>query len=274
MKFYSRVLKLSALFFVFALFSCEEKTKKETPESTSETSETTTEIPKENNIYFAWVDNINIRDAANTKENVIGTYTTKDTLEFTGTKSDTKDIIVLRGVVYDEHWLKVTTKDNKEGWVFGGAVKKETESKGNGIITKDVFAFPHFGNFDIASWTSLGIEKREAGDAETTTSSYMKGNQIIEIEKTDVGEYGYYYTYRLLDAKRNLLKERKFSFTTGMGDEGNLMELTEIVKDYTTKKQYERKQMLTKHFMQLNARPEMVNGTWQEMDLKIEDSKK
>lgn len=271
MKFNSLFSKLVALLAMISFTACADKTNKETPKTDTtpkETPKVTAEVPKENNTYYAWVDKINMRDASNTKGKVIGTYSSSDPLEFTGTRSDDRDIIVLRGVAYDENWLKVTTPDNKEGWIYGGAVKKEGDKKGNRIITKDMFEFPYFGDFDITQWTDLGIVKSEAGDAETVTYSYMKNDEILEIEKTDVGEYGYYYTYRLMDAKKKLLKERKFGFTAGMGDEGNLMELTETVKDYTTKKQYERKQMLTKHFMQLNARAEMVNGAWKEVTLK------
>jgi hypothetical protein len=271
MKFHSLTLKLSTLFVVFLLISCGDKTKQETPKTDTETSsEVTEETPKENNTYYSWVDNINVRDASNTKGKVVGTYTSEEPLEFTGTRSDHRDIIVLRGVAYDENWLKVTTKDNKEGWVFAGAVKKESEAKGNEIITKNTFNFPHFGSFDVTNWTDLGVTKSEAGDAETSIYSYMKDNQILEVEKTDVGEYGYYYTYRLMDAKNKLQKERKFSFQANMGDDGTMMELTETAKDFINKKQYTRKQMLAKHFMQLNARAEMVNGVWEEVGLEIE----
>ncbi|QHI38468.1 hypothetical protein IMCC3317_38610 [Kordia antarctica] len=276
MKINSLTSKFSMFFAVIFLISCGDKTKQENPETTTETtseaSDTTAETPKEDTTYYSWVDNINVRDASNTKGKVVGTYSAEDALEFTGVKSDHKDIITLRGVAYNDNWLKITTKDNKEGWVFGGAVKHEDEIKGNGIITNEKFDFPHFGSFDLNSWTDLGVTKTQGGDAETSTYRYMKDNQILEIEKTDVGEYGYYYTYRLMDAKNTLQKERKFSFEAGMGDTGTMMELTEVVKNFTNKKQYARKQMLTKHFMQLNARPEMVNGNWEETAL-IDESK-
>ena len=270
MKFHSATLKLSMLFAFFLLISCEERTKQENYETTPKTSDVTTETSKESNTYYAWVDNINVRDASNTKGKVIGNYTSKDALEFTGTKSDAKETIVLRGVAYNENWLRVTTKDDKEGWVFGGAVTKEGDRKGNGINTKDIFDFPHFGNFDLTTWTDLGVTNREAGDAETATYRYMKNDQVLEIENTNVGEYGYYNTYRLMNTNDEILKERKFGFQAGMGDDGTQMKLSETVKDYTSKKQYERTQMLTKHFMQLNARPEMVNGTWEENTLVVE----
>jgi len=272
MKFYSSILKFTALFTFILLISCGDTTKKDTPktEINSETSETTAATSKQNTVYYSWVDNINIRDASNTKGKVIGTYSSKDALVFTGIKSDHKDIIVLRGIAYDENWLKVTTKDNKEGWVFGGAVKKKGQIKGNEIITNEKFNFPHFGSFDVTTWTNLGVTDSGGGDAETKTYRYQKNNQILEIEKTDVGEYGYYRTYRLMNAKSTLLNEREFSFTVDMSNEPYTMELTETVKDFSTKKQYMRKQTLGKHFMSLNAYPEMVLGVWEEKILEIE----
>ncbi|WP_298512221.1 SH3 domain-containing protein [uncultured Kordia sp.] len=253
------------------MISCGSDSKEKSKTSTETVPEEvkkTEEAPKVDNSYYAWVDNINVRDAANTKGKVVGTYTSEDALEFTGTKSDTKEIIVLRGVAYDDYWMKVTTKDNKEGWVYGGAVQQKGDEKGNGIITDKQFDFAHFGKFDISSWTDLGITKSESGDAETVNYSYLKDNQIIEIERTEVGEHGYYYTFKLMDAKRNLQKERKFSYTVEMGDSSPKMELTETVKDYTAKKEYTRSQSIKKHFMQLNAKPEMVNGAWKETTLQ------
>jgi hypothetical protein len=259
------------VFFAACLFiSCGNDAKEKTT-TTSKEVEKPTETPKVNNTYFAWVDKINLRASATTNGKVIATYTPKDSLEFTGTKSDAKEIIVLRGVAYNDYWMKVTTKDAKEGWVYGGAVTQTGNKKGNGIITDTQFDFEHFGKFDVSSWTDLGITRTESGDSETVGYSYFKDNQIVEIDRTEVGEYGYYKTYRLMDGKRNLLKERKFGFTVEMGDSSPKMELTETVKDFTTKKEYSRKQNLNKHFMQLNARPQMVNGTWTETVLKEEE---
>jgi hypothetical protein len=257
---------------VFLMISCgsdsKEKPKTDT-DATANEAEKVAETPKVDNVYYAWVDNINVRETADTKAKVIGTYTPKDSLEFTGTKSDTKEIIVLRGVAYDDYWMKVKTKDDKEGWVYGGAVQQKDGQKGNGLITDTQFDFEHFGKFDISSWTDLGITRTQTGDVETVGYSYFKDNQTIEIERTDIGERGYKQKFKLLDGKRNVLKERTFGFTVEMGDSSPQMELTETVKDFTTKKEYSRKQNLNKHFMQLNARPQMVNGTWTESALKM-----
>lgn len=268
MKIYSLLSKLCILFAIVLLTACAEETKKASDEATSNALESN-EIKKEYDTYYVWVDNINVRDVANTKGKIVGTYTNSD-LKFTGNKSDTKDEIVLRSVMYNSPWLEVTTNDGKKGWIFGGAVKKEGDDSANDIITKDKFNFPHFGSFDLKSWSDLGITRSESGDAATVTSSYMKGDKIIEIEKTEVGEYGYYNTYRLMDSKRKLLKERKFSFTAAVSENDRVMELTETVNDYTTNKQYTRNQKVNKHFVSLNARPQMVNGSWKITPLESE----
>ncbi|WP_046757103.1 SH3 domain-containing protein [Kordia jejudonensis] len=275
MKPFTNSLKFSLLCFTFLCISCgNDKKSNETPKTNTETT-TETEIVKENpendTTYYAWVDNVNIRDTSETKGNVIGTYTSTDALTFTGKKSTKKEVIVVRGVAYEDYWLQVKTVDNKEGWVFGGVVKKEGETKGNKIITDNFLDFPHFGIYDLKTWENIGVRNEEAGDAETRTTTYLKDGKTLEVKNTDVGEYGYYREYVLKNSAQQILKERKFQFIVNMEDiENNVMELTETVKDHTTKKQYTRTQKLSKHFMQLSAKPIMVDGTWTESTLTVE----
>ncbi|EDP97784.1 SH3 domain-containing protein [Kordia algicida OT-1] len=271
MKIYSSLSKLCILFTIVLLTACAGETKKDSKKTNNEaitdTSETT-ETTNEYDTYYVWVDNINVRDIASTKGKIVGTYKGID-LEFTGNKSDVKSEIVLRSVVYNNHWLEVTTNDGKKGWIFGGAVKNEGDDAANDIITSEKFDFPHFGAYDVTSWSDLGITRSEGGDAETVTSSYMKNGNIIEIKKTEVGEYGYNHRYTLKDTQKNILKERIFTFTVNLeNDDKRIMELTETVNDFTTNIQYTRSQQIHKHFMQLNARPLMVNGTWKTTPLK------
>lgn len=269
MSYSSFFLKLSILFSVFLIVSCgNDKAKKETPKTNTETTSKPEIITEEYDTYYIWVDNINVRNTSSTKGKVIGTYASPE-LKFTGEKSENKDIIVLRSVIYDDYWFKVTTKDNKEGWVYGGAVKQEGDDVGNEIITDKSFDFPHFGKFDLTTWKNIGTQNEEAGDAETQTTTYFKDGQTIEISKTDVGEYGYEHTYVLKNNKKDILKEREFYFMVDGGElENRVMELIEIVKDHTKKIQYTRSQKTSKHFMQMNAKPLMVNGTWEAITLE------
>lgn len=213
----------------------------------------------------AWVDQLNIRESPDTKAKKVASARKGEALTFTGEQTDKTETIVLRGVAYDEHWLKVMTKDKVEGWVFGGAVKGEGEMKGNAIIDDLHFNFPAFGNFDLSQWQEISSVNTEGGDAETKTKRYQKADQLLEISATDVGEYGYTRTYQLMDVAENVMKERNFSFEADPE-----FRITETVTDYTNTPsiRYTRSQPIKLHFMQLNELPLMATGNWTESELE------
>lgn len=213
----------------------------------------------------AWVDQLNIREKPDTKAKKVASARKGEALTFTGEQTDKTETIVLRGIAYDEPWLKVRTKDKLEGWVFSGAVKGEGEMKGNAIIDDLHFNFPAFGNFDLSKWQEISSVNTEGGDAETTTKRYQKADQLLEISATDVGEYGYTRTYKLLDLAANIMKERNFSFEVD-----SELRITETVTDYTNTPpiRYTRSQPMKLHFMQLNELPLMAAGKWTESELE------
>jgi hypothetical protein len=216
---------------------------------------------QQNEKVYAWVDRLNIRDAANLNGKQVASVTEQEALEFTGEKSDNTETIVLRGVAYDEPWLKVKTKDGKEGWVFGGAVKREGETKGNDPISNERFFFPHFGRFDLSTWEKQSPSNESEGDVETTTTIYKKNGRTLEISQTEVGEYSYSYNYKLTESDSTVLKTRDFTFVADPE-----LVISEVVNVYTSNPpvQYYRSQQVQKHFMQLNERPVMANGAWLE----------
>jgi len=228
-----------------------------------ESSPTTTPLNSDRlqskDLVYAWVDKLNIRNTSNLKGKAISTVDSNDALEFSGERSKEKETIVLRGVAYEDSWLKVITLDKKEGWVFGGAVKEKEEKKGNAPITDTKFDFPHFGSFDLSQWKNLGT-RTEGEEVDYVITTYQKGDQILEVTNSSMGEMHYGHSYSLMDGNKKVLKTRAFDFP----GTGEIKELTETVKDYTSTpaKEYTRKQNLKKHFYKLNARPVMVNGTW------------
>jgi hypothetical protein len=264
--FISRFFFILLLAGVSLLLSCTTNDKTET----TETEETTTPTPappenmnslSANEDVYAWVNNLNIREKPEMGSKVVATAIEQEALEFTGDKSAAPETIVLRGMAYAEPWLKVKTKDGTAGWVFGGAVKRKDETKGNDPISDDRFFYPLFGRFDLADWKKISDLDESGGDAEIITASYQKGGRVLEISRVDVGEYGYSSSYKLIDREGNVLRTRSFEF---VGD--GLNELNETVNDYTTNppKKYIRTQKLNKHYMQLNGRPVMANGAWVE----------
>ncbi|MEO1262002.1 MAG: SH3 domain-containing protein [Bacteroidota bacterium] len=219
----------------------------------------------QNEKVYAWVDRLNIRSSPNTSGKVIANVTEQEALEFTGEKSKEIEEIVLRGVVYDEPWLMVKTKDGKEGWVFGGAVKRSGETKGNDPISDNQFFYPHFGRFDLSTWKEVSTTDESGGDYTGTTKMYEKGGRLLQVVIGDTGEYGYSRRYKLMEANKKLLKERVFSVNA----DADFREATESVKVYTTNPpiEYKRSQKLELHHLRLNSLPMMVNGAWSESEL-------
>lgn len=250
--------------------SCGQKEATPAKESLAETvttSEKTDPSPEKttlkqlgsNDLLYAWVDKLNIREAPNAKGKIIAEAASGEALTFTGERSPKSEEIVLRGVVYDEPWLQVTTAGNETGWVFGGAVKRKDEKKGNAVITNDKFDYPRFGLVDLTTWKKLGT-KTEGEEVDYTITTYEKGGQLIEITDSDMGDYHYGKTITIMDNQKKVLKTRKFSFTA----DTEFRELSETVEDYTAEPAtvFSRKQRIKTHFQGLNARPQMVNGEW------------
>ncbi len=279
---FNNYFKSTLLIFmlIICVLSCQsDTTKNEAPAKDVSKTETPTNLPKETvsteseieepaaivEVLFPWVDKLKIRDASNLIGNTIATVDRKDALGFTGEQSEQAEEIVLRGVVYDENWLKVITPDKKEGWVFGGAVKRKGEQKGTPLLSDKKFSFPHFGTFDLSTWKDLGTQT--GGDeVDYSTTTYQKRNEILEVITTDIGEFHYGYDYKLMDGEKKILKTRSFSFSAT--PDGATNEIVETVKDFMVNKEFTRKQNLRAHFYQLNAKPKMVNGPWSESDME------
>ena len=211
------------------------------------------------NLVYSWLDNLNIRDKPNAKGKVVAVVQNDEALGLLGEKTSQPETVVLRGVAYNDLWLKVVTKDKIEGWVFGGCVKLKGEVKGNQPITDEKFDFPYFGSFDLTTWKKMATKDLSGGDAETKVYTYQKDTGIMEITKTNVGEYGYSRTYKLMDAKKKLLKSRIFEYNTDP-----YKVFIETVTDYTTHpaEKHTRSQKMNSHFILLKDEPLMVNGAW------------
>jgi hypothetical protein len=107
------------------IISCKNTNSDETPKNELTLQDST--IHKDSNVVevFVWVDKLRLRKAPDTKSEIIQDIDEGETLLFWNEKSEFKEKINLRGVIYDEPWLKVKTAENNIGWVYGGAIKYE-----------------------------------------------------------------------------------------------------------------------------------------------------
>lgn len=241
-------------------------------ESTTKEKTDQDEITKSNKVY-PWVDKLNIRDQASTKGKSIASVNSGDALELIDSKSGKMETLVLRSVAYEDYWFKVRTSDGEEGWVFGGAVKQENETKGNDPMTKEAFDFPYFGRFDVSGWGKTGpTDVSESEEMDESLVSYIKGDEILKIVTWDMGDMGYGYRYQIQDGKEEdlILKEREISFSPGF-DQSNT--LSEIVKDFTQNPpmQYSRIQKVNVSRHDLKPFPLMALGSWKEEMLDAEN---
>jgi hypothetical protein len=212
-------------------------------------------------VLYTWVNGLNVRKSPAATAQRVARVSPADQLIYTGTKSDKAETIVLRGVAYNDNWYEVTTPEEVTGWVFGGAVKRKDDRKGNKAITDMQFDFPAFGSFDLTKWTALTAADNAEGDVSSTIVIYEREDERLSVERIERGEYGYEENYVLMDLEKNIRKERSFSFET----DPQLM-LVETVIDHQPIPaiEYKRTQLLDKHFMQLNERPVMAVGAWVE----------
>ncbi|MEM6769180.1 MAG: SH3 domain-containing protein, partial [Bacteroidota bacterium] len=211
-----------------------------------------------------WVDRINVRASATTDAKVVARIPNGETMVYLGEQSPRTETILLRSKAYREPWLKVKTKNGQQGWVFGGAVKRPGEDKGNQVITATKLDYPYFGRYDLSDWKELPASVESGGDAEINQKRYQNGAQIMTVIETDLGEYGYTYIWRLADVEDRVLLERKLTFQADLD-----WLLTEIVTNRIESPdvEYSRSEELSVHPMQLGGRPLLVNGPWTKKEL-------
>ncbi|MEM9821897.1 MAG: SH3 domain-containing protein [Bacteroidota bacterium] len=234
------------------------------PSTTTQTEEKTM-ADQEDLTVIAWVDQLNIRQQPNMKSQVVAQAKENERLLKTGEQSDFTETIELRGKSYTEPWIQVKTAAGKIGWVFGGALKKEGEDKGNALNTAQRFSYPHFGDFNLNEWTKNGTRDDSSEEVDASTNIYTKGTQSLEISNRSMGEMSWGKSYTLKDANGKVLKERSIRISAV-----NDNTLTESVRDYTRTPpvEYSRNTVLNKHFSQINPKPDMASGEWKMSELR------
>jgi len=120
--------KISFLLIIIISFvACENE--KATPVNSQQeaiqvqTIEEGTNSTTDNIELTANLDNVRIRDKAGLSGKGVVTVEKGTTLLYLNEMSDFTDEITLRGIPYNDPWLKVKTSEGEEGWVYAGAVK-------------------------------------------------------------------------------------------------------------------------------------------------------
>lgn len=178
------------------LFGCK---KGENGEETTAAQETTTEQttqgqteklgePVELEIIL---DNVRIRDAAGLKGKEVARLPKKSKVIFNGVFSDFTDKIKLRGIQYDDPWLKVRTKTGEEGWIYGASVKFDANNVGadlyNKLITKRLTKF--FGKKIVFEIEQYQKSYREAKTERDFALVYRNNKQLLDAMNEKFNEF-------------------------------------------------------------------------------------
>lgn len=126
------------LLLLITLGSCETETNsdKETLQNKAEEASQIVEAPAaisaESIELTAILDNVRIRDKAGLKGKEIASVSKGMKLFYLDEMSDFTDEITLRGIAYNDPWLKIKTTKGEIGWVYAGAIKFDMTK-----VTKD-----------------------------------------------------------------------------------------------------------------------------------------
>lgn len=216
----------------------------------------------EGEVVTAWVDGLFVRAQPQQGSEIVTQVAANTPLTYTGEASEAPEVLMLRGVVFEEPWLQVRTATGEQGWVYGGAVQRRGEERGDGYRSATRFAFPHFGTYDLTGWKQLPGTEASTENARRVRSVYEKDDQRLAIQRTEVGRYGYETNYVLTNTEGKERKVRTLVFEVEPR-----YRLIETVTDYTLSPpiRYRRSQLMPRHYSQLDAVPEMATGEWTEV---------
>src|SRR5687767_4624093 len=93
---------------------------------------------------FVWVENARVRKTPDLNGEVITEIHGGEKIILTGEQSDTKIKVKLRGVDFEDVWVKVKLSDGNEGWIF------------KGMLTDDETRAKDMNDFSIAPGVGVG----------------------------------------------------------------------------------------------------------------------
>lgn len=120
-----KILSISALASATVFFACKQDSK----QPTTSTPETTPALPPakpEVILFITTVDKLNLREEPNKNGKVIAQLAENAYLEGTGEVSANREEANLRGLTWNEPYLKVSTTapEPRTGWAYGGALRR------------------------------------------------------------------------------------------------------------------------------------------------------
>lgn len=176
----SNLLILTLLTMGF--WSCQSDSKEEETTATPEVEnpiESTEE--GEQTTFIVNIDRLRMRETAGEKGKVIKELEKGAVLIDEGEVSDFTTRIKLRGITFDEPWLKVSTEDNTVGWIYAGAIHLGTtpDSKVAKIL-REKRLINLFGQEGADRMRSYRVDFHTTQTAAELLDVYQRGRKIRE----------------------------------------------------------------------------------------------
>lgn len=97
---------------------------------------------------FVWVENARVRETPDLEGKLITELKAGDKVTLTGESSSNKTKVKLRGVDFEDVWVKIRMSDDKEGWIFKPML---TEDENRAILMNDFIMLPgsHVGRVKL-----------------------------------------------------------------------------------------------------------------------------
>lgn len=178
------------------VFGCKESDVSAQEQTEVKITETTTQQQPEVQAYKAVeleviLDKTRIRDVAGLKGKELLQVKKGTKLTFLGDISDFTDKIKLRGIQYDDPWVKVKAPTGEEGWIYGAAIKFKSNDAGNDLknmlITKRLEKF--FGAAIVAQIETYQREFKETKTDKEFAVLYRKNKKLGDAMNMKFSEF-------------------------------------------------------------------------------------
>lgn len=175
---------LFGLLSVLLLFACAAEEKEANPaESETKTYPVVPEAVKpEKTKLIANIDYVRLRSEPGTDSETVAMLSEGDVMYDLGEMSDFTTQVELRGVKYNEPWLKVETSDGQVGWIYGGAVYFDLDSSSKAtdlLVRKRLVSF--YGKEETDRILSYRDDYRKALTDKAFTSVLRSGVALTEV---------------------------------------------------------------------------------------------
>lgn len=164
-------------------WSCqsEEKTAESTTENDALGTEKVIEKEGERTTFIVNIDRLRMRETAGEKGKVIKELEKGTVLYDEGEVSDFTSRIKLRGITFDEPWLKVSASDNTIGWIYAGAIHLGTTPDSEvAKILREKRLINLFGQAGAEEMRRYRIDFHNTQTAKEVLDVYRTGRKIRE----------------------------------------------------------------------------------------------